>query len=51
MSKDNEKDKYNFLPRESKGLHPTFQVDDKAFTLEAYDKNKNREIQGRNREG
>jgi hypothetical protein len=32
------KDKYNFLPRESKDLHPTFKVDEKAFTLAAYDK-------------
>ncbi len=26
------KDQYNYLPRESKELHPTFQVDGKPFT-------------------
>ncbi len=38
MREEYEKDKYNFLPRESKELHLTFKVDDKAFTLAAYDK-------------
>jgi hypothetical protein len=38
MREEYEKDKYNFLPRESKELHPTFKVDGKAFTLKAYDK-------------
>jgi hypothetical protein len=32
------KRKYNFLPRVSEELYPTFKVDDKAFTLKAYDK-------------
>jgi hypothetical protein len=32
------KDKYNFLPRESQELHPTFEVDGKPFTYEQYDK-------------
>jgi hypothetical protein len=32
------KDKYNFLPRESQELHPTFEVDGKRFTYAAYDK-------------
>ena len=32
------KDKFNYLPRESNELHPTFQVDGKPFTLKAYDK-------------
>jgi hypothetical protein len=32
------KDKYNFLPSESNELHPTFQVDEKRFTLKAYAK-------------
>jgi hypothetical protein len=32
------KDKYNYLPRESKELHPTFEVDGKRFTYAAYDK-------------
>ena len=31
------KDKYNFLPRESQELHPTFEVDGKPFTYEQYD--------------
>ena len=34
------KDKYNYLPRESDELHPTFQVDGVRFTLKAYDKRK-----------
>jgi hypothetical protein len=38
MREEYEKDKYNFLPRESNELHPTFKVDGKAFTLKAYDK-------------
>ena len=33
MREEYEKDKYNFLPRESTELHPTFQVDGKPFTL------------------
>ena len=33
-----ENDKYNFLPRESNELHPTFKVDGKPFTLAKYDK-------------
>ncbi len=28
MREECEKDKYNFLPSESKELHPTFQVDE-----------------------
>jgi hypothetical protein len=38
MREEYEKDKYNFLPRESQELHPTFKVDDKPFTLAKYDK-------------
>ena len=38
MREEYEKDKYNFLPRESDELHPTFKVDGKAFTLAQYDK-------------
>ena len=38
MIEEYEKDKYNFLPRESNELHPTFQVDGKPFTLAKYDK-------------
>jgi len=38
MREEYEKDKYNFLPRESNELHPTFQVDGKPFTLAKYDK-------------
>ncbi len=34
MREEYEKDKYNFLPRESEELHPTF----KPFTLAQYDK-------------
>jgi hypothetical protein len=30
-------DKYNFLPRESQELHPTFEVDGKPFTYKQYD--------------
>jgi hypothetical protein len=33
-----ENDKYNFLPSESKELHPTFQVDGVRFTWAQYDK-------------
>jgi hypothetical protein len=29
MREEYEKDKYNFLPRESEELHPTFKVDGK----------------------
>ena len=32
------KDKFNYLPRESNELHPTFQVDGKPFTYEQFDK-------------
>ena len=35
MREDYEMDKYNFLPRESQELHPTFKVDGKAFTSKA----------------
>jgi hypothetical protein len=38
MREEYEKDKLNFLPSESEELHPTFKVDDKPFTLAAYDK-------------
>ena len=38
MREEYEEDKYNFLPRESKELHPTFEVDGKRFTYAAYDK-------------
>jgi hypothetical protein len=38
MRAEYEKDKYNFLPRESEELHPTFQVDGVKFTLAKYDK-------------
>ncbi len=38
MRKEYDKDKYNFLPRESLELYPTFKVDGKAFTLAQYDK-------------
>jgi hypothetical protein len=38
MREEYEKDKYNFLPRESNELHPTFKVDGKPFTLAKYDK-------------
>ena len=38
MREEYEKDKYNFLPRDSNELHPTFQVDGKPFTLAKYDK-------------
>jgi len=37
MRDEYEKDKHNFLPRESQDLHPTFQVDGQRFTLEKYD--------------
>jgi hypothetical protein len=33
-----EMDKYNFLPRDSQELHPTFKVHGKSFTLAKYDK-------------
>jgi hypothetical protein len=33
-------DKYNFLPSESKELHPTFNVDGVKFTWAQYDKGK-----------
>ena len=38
MRDEYEKDKYNFLPRNSDELHPTFKVDEKPFTLSKYDK-------------
>ena len=38
MREKYEKDELNFLPSESEELHPTFKVDDKPFTLAAYDK-------------
>jgi hypothetical protein len=38
MKEEYENDKYNFLPSVSEELHPTFQVDGKAFTLAQYDK-------------
>ena len=38
MGEEFEKCKYNFLPRESNELHPTFKVDGKPFTLAKYDK-------------
>ncbi len=31
------REKYNFLPHESDGLHPSFKVDNKPFTLREYD--------------
>ncbi len=40
MWEEYEKDKYNFLPLESKELHPTFQVDGVKFTWAQYDKRK-----------
>jgi len=38
MRDEYEKDKYNFLPSESKELHPTFQVDGIRFNYAQYDK-------------
>jgi hypothetical protein len=38
MRQEYEKDKFNFLPRESEELHPTFKVNGKSFTLAKYDK-------------
>ena len=38
MRAEYEKEKYEYLPRESEELHPTFKVDGKAFTLAKYDK-------------
>ena len=38
MREEYEKDKYNFLPSESKELHPTFNVDGKPFTMKQYEK-------------
>ena len=38
MREEYEKDKYNFLPSESKELHPTFKVDGKPFTMKQYEK-------------
>ncbi len=38
MRQEYEKDKYNFLPRDSEELHPTFQVDGVRFTYKMYDK-------------
>ena len=40
MKEEYKKDKYNFLPSESKELHPTFQVDGIRFTYAQYDKRK-----------
>jgi hypothetical protein len=40
MKEEYEKDKYNFLPSESKDLQPTFQVDGVRFTWAQYDKRK-----------
>ncbi len=40
MKEEYEKDKYNFLPSESKELHPTFQVDGVRFTWAQHDKRK-----------
>ena len=40
MREEYEKDKYNFLPSESKELHPTFQVDEVRFTWAQYDERK-----------
>jgi hypothetical protein len=40
MKEEYENDKYNFLPSESKELHPTFQVDGVRFTWAQYDKRK-----------
>jgi hypothetical protein len=38
MREEYNNNKYNFLPRESEELHPTFEVDGKRFTYSAYDK-------------
>ncbi len=38
MIKPEMREEYNFLPRESEVLHPTFKVDGKAFTIASYDK-------------
>jgi hypothetical protein len=38
MREEYEKDKYNFLPSESKELHPTFNVEGMAFSYKAYEK-------------
>jgi hypothetical protein len=38
LREEYDNNKYNFLPRESDELHPTFQVDGKSFTLSKYDK-------------
>ena len=38
MKEEYEKDKYNFLPSESKELHPTFNVDGKPFTMKQCEK-------------
>ena len=38
MREEYENDKYNYLPRDSQELHPTFKVDGKAFTYAQYDK-------------
>ncbi len=40
MKEEYENDKYNFLPSESKELHPTFNVDRVRFTWAQYDKRK-----------
>ena len=38
MKEEYGKDKYNFIPRDSDELHPTFKVDGISFTLAKYDK-------------
>ncbi len=38
MKEEYENDKYNFIPSESKELHPTFQVDGVRLTWAQYDK-------------
>jgi hypothetical protein len=38
MREEYENDNYNFLPSESKELHPTFLVDGVRFTCAQYDK-------------
>jgi hypothetical protein len=40
MREEHENDKYNFLPSETKILHPTFQEDGVRFTWAQYDKRK-----------
>ncbi len=38
MREEYGKDRYNFLPSESKEIHPTFQVDGIRFTCAQFDK-------------